>query len=169
MILTKIRSELLYFLLKLCLLYNKLSADGVHPVNVRASSLAVVKILFSFCFIDIRTLLHIRITEFKWFKWSTPLLENLITHRARRRPCHHWRQWTRSHWRWWAGHQGRPTCLTPAWPLYNEILSRFFCVCLLVVGAWHPNQQLLQDEVKVFWSWWWQIWNDCQRNPQWPI
>ena len=27
----------------------------------------------------------------------------------------------------------------------------FFCVSLLVVDAWHSNQQLLQDEVKVFW------------------
>ena len=85
-------------------------------------------------------------------KWSTPLLENMITHRARRRPRHHWRQWTHSHWRWWAGHQGRPSGLPSAWhPCTMKYYQGFFCVSLLVVDAWHSNQQLLQDEVKVFW------------------
>ena len=29
-------------------------------------------------------------------------------------------------------------------------LATSFCVSLLIVGAWLSNQQLLQDEVKVF-------------------
>ena len=50
------------------------------------------------------------------------------------------------------GRSSRPTIwlATSLTPLYNQIVSRIVCVHLLVVSAWLSNQQLLQDEVKVF-------------------